>query len=230
MPGHVSRQIACASFAARLGRSRVDLGKGLPPGNPDSQNTGPGRLRCRAVLTGSRVPLRRSVWDFVASPCATPASAVDSRAVSGYRSVPVEDPSRPDVYGRPLVTAVRRQIDHEQAAIVRQIFELFTQGFSARWIASELNRLKVPSPGAALNRTVRRRDGLWLASAIAGSPRMGTGILNNDLYRGRYVWNRTKGCVTPRHADACHVCDLKLNGSCSRCLSCASLAMPSGRR
>lgn len=115
----------------------------------------------------------------------------------GYRSVPVEDPSRLDAFGRPLVTAVRREIDSEQAEIVRQIFEWFTQGFSAKWMANELNRLQVPSPGAACNRKVRRRDGVWLASAIAGNPRKGTGILNNDLYRGVYVWNRTKGIRDP---------------------------------
>jgi site-specific DNA recombinase len=115
----------------------------------------------------------------------------------GYRPVPVEDPSRPDAYGRPTVTAVRREIDPEQAAIVRQIFQWFAEGFSARWMADELNRLKVPSPGAGRNRKLRRRDGMWLASAIAGAPRKGTGILNNELYRGSYVWNRTKWVRDP---------------------------------
>src|SRR5262249_48268190 len=115
----------------------------------------------------------------------------------GYRPVPIEDPSRRDNYGRALVIAVRREIDPEQAAIVRQVFQWFVEGFSPKWIASELNRQKVPSPGATCNRKMRRSDGVWLASAIAGNPRKGTGILNNDLYRGVYVWNRTKWVRDP---------------------------------
>jgi hypothetical protein len=87
---------------------------------------------------------------------------------------------------------VRREIDTEQSEVVRQIFEWFAQGFSPKWIAGELNRLKVASPGGTLKRKVRRRDGVWLASAIAGDPRRGTGILNNELYQGVYIWNRSR--------------------------------------
>ncbi|MGH8132106.1 MAG: recombinase family protein [Steroidobacteraceae bacterium] len=64
-------------------------------------------------------------------------------------------------------------------------------------MASELNRLEIPSPGATWNRKLRRRDGVWLASAIASNPRRGTGILSNELYRGVYVWNRTKWVRDP---------------------------------
>jgi len=110
----------------------------------------------------------------------------------GYRHVPIEDASRVDAYGRPILVAVRRSIDSEQAAVVVQIFQWFGEGFSARWIANELNRLKAPSPGANCNRKSRRRDGVWLSSAIAGNPRKGTGLLNNELYRGRYIWNRSR--------------------------------------
>ena len=66
----------------------------------------------------------------------------------GYRHVPIEDQSRVDALGRPMVVAVRRQIHAEQADVVRQIFRWYADGFSARWIASELNRQKVLSPGA----------------------------------------------------------------------------------
>ena len=115
----------------------------------------------------------------------------------GYRHVPVEDPAHRDALGRPTVTAVRREVDTNQAEVVRKIFEWFAEGFSPRWIASELNGLKVASPGATLNRKVRRRDGVWLASAIAGDVRRGTGILNNEVYRGVYVWNRSRWVRDP---------------------------------
>jgi DNA invertase Pin-like site-specific DNA recombinase len=115
----------------------------------------------------------------------------------GYRHIPLEDPAHRDALGRPTVIGVRREVIPEAAAVVRQIFEWSADGFSARWIAGELNRLKVQSPGAGWNRRTRRRDGIWLASAIVGNPRKGTGILNNDLYRGVYVWNRSRWVRDP---------------------------------
>ena len=54
-----------------------------------------------------------------------------------------------------------------------------------------LNADRIPSPGSSWNRTARRRSG-WLASAINGDPSRGLGILNNDLYRGVLVWNRSR--------------------------------------
>jgi hypothetical protein len=64
-------------------------------------------------------------------------------------------------------------------------------GWSARRIAEDLNSRKVSSPGAAWNRNQRRRGG-WLCSAIAGDPKRGLGILNNDVYRGVVIWNRAR--------------------------------------
>jgi len=105
----------------------------------------------------------------------------------GYRHIPTEDPSRRDEYGRPVVTAVRREIDEAQAKWVRQIFEWYANGRSPRWIAGELNRLGVPSP----------RNSTWAASAIHGNPEMGTGLLNNPLYDGVYIWNRSEWVKDP---------------------------------
>lgn len=87
----------------------------------------------------------------------------------------------------------------EQEKIVRQIFEWYADGHSARWIADELNRKGVPSPGATWNRSPdgKRSDGKWLASAIHGDPRKGVGILNNELYIGRQVWNRSRWVAVP---------------------------------
>lgn len=85
----------------------------------------------------------------------------------------------------------QRQVHAEHADVVRWIFEQYAAGRSPRWLAENLNARKVPSPGSAWNREVRRRGG-WLCSAIAGDPKRGTGILNNEMYHGTIVWNRAR--------------------------------------
>jgi site-specific DNA recombinase len=73
-----------------------------------------------------------------------------------------------------------RKINEAEAAIVRRIFEEYASGRSPRAIALQLNRDKVPGP----------RGGQWRDTAIRGHITRGTGILNNELYVGRLVWNR----------------------------------------
>jgi DNA invertase Pin-like site-specific DNA recombinase len=74
----------------------------------------------------------------------------------------------------------RRTVDAEQAAVVRRIFSDYIAGVSPRAIAAALNREGVPSP----------RGGLWNASTINGHRGRRNGILNNELYIGRIVYNR----------------------------------------
>jgi DNA invertase Pin-like site-specific DNA recombinase len=74
----------------------------------------------------------------------------------------------------------RRVINETQAAIVRQVFEHYAGGISPKRIALQLNKLAIPSP----------RGGAWSSSTINGNRRRGTGIINNELYVGRMVWNR----------------------------------------
>lgn len=100
----------------------------------------------------------------------------------GYRRVPIEDPTRKDVNGRPEIIAVKREVDQEQAKWVQKIFEWFAAGDSPKGIASKLNQLNVTSA----------RGSTWAASAIYGDHRNGTGLLNNQLYIGRYIWNRSE--------------------------------------
>lgn len=83
------------------------------------------------------------------------------------------------------------EIDGAQAAVVRRVFQMFADGYSPRAIANALNRDGVPSPGAAWGRQHRRKFG-WVASAIHGNPARGLGILNNEVYRGAVVWNRSR--------------------------------------
>ena len=84
----------------------------------------------------------------------------------GYRHVPIEHATERAAFGRPVVTAVRREVDQEQAGWVRRISAWYAEGRPPRWIAAELNRLAVPSP----------RGGCWAQSAIYGDMSKGTWI------------------------------------------------------
>lgn len=80
------------------------------------------------------------------------------------------------------------EIDLAEAAIVRRIYSQYADGKSPRAIADELNRDKVPAPGASWARTERRQKG-WVVSALHGDGKA-SGILHNPAYRGEIVWNR----------------------------------------
>ena len=108
----------------------------------------------------------------------------------GYRPVPVLDPARVDVHGAAAVLGYRKDIHPEQAEIVREIFARVDGGESMRAIVWDLNARGVPSPGSTWNRKVRRTDGRWLVSSIHT-------ILRNELYVGRYVWNRSEWVRDP---------------------------------
>ncbi len=76
--------------------------------------------------------------------------------------------------------AGERAIDDLEAATVRHIFRDYAAGLSPRQIALNLNVQGIAGP----------RGGSWSASTINGNRTRGTGILNNELYIGRLVWNR----------------------------------------
>jgi site-specific DNA recombinase len=78
-------------------------------------------------------------------------------------------------------------IDDEEASIVRRIFREYAEGRSPMKIAAGLNDDRVPAP-----RGGGRSSGHWKQNTINGNRERGTGILNNELYIGRRVWNRLK--------------------------------------
>jgi malonate-semialdehyde dehydrogenase (acetylating)/methylmalonate-semialdehyde dehydrogenase len=80
-----------------------------------------------------------------------------------------------------------RTINEAEAAVVRRIFRSYNEGKSSRTIALELNREGVPGP----------QGGEWGPSTIHGNPTRGTGIINNELYVGRLVWNRLRYLKDP---------------------------------
>ena len=87
--------------------------------------------------------------------------------------------------GQPLTG--ERRINAQEAAIVRRIFEDYAAGVSPRAIAKRLNAEGVPGPSG----------GTWGPSTIHGNRLRGTGILNNELYIGRLVWNRLRYVKDP---------------------------------
>ncbi|WOS64637.1 recombinase family protein [Sinorhizobium fredii] len=73
-----------------------------------------------------------------------------------------------------------RRVNESEAATVRQIFNDYATGKSPKAIAHALNRRGVPGPSGKG----------WGPSTINGNWRRGTGILNNEMYVGKLVWNR----------------------------------------
>ena len=80
-----------------------------------------------------------------------------------------------------------RKIDSHEAEIVKRIFEEYAAGRSPKVIAHGLNAAAIAGPFGQS----------WGPSTIYGNWRRGTGILNNELYIGRLVWNRQRFVKDP---------------------------------
>jgi site-specific DNA recombinase len=79
------------------------------------------------------------------------------------------------------------EIDPGQAEIVLGIFTEYVAGRTPRDIAHDLNGARVMPP----------RGRSWNASTINGNMQRGTGILQNELYIGRVVWNKVRMVKDP---------------------------------
>ena len=90
-------------------------------------------------------------------------------------------------YGYRVAGTGEREIHEGEAETVRRIFEEFSAGRSPREIAGRLNTAGIPGP----------RGGPWNASTINGSRERLNGILRNELYAGRLVWNRQRFVKDP---------------------------------
>jgi DNA invertase Pin-like site-specific DNA recombinase len=97
----------------------------------------------------------------------------------GYRSV--------RRFENGAVTTGEREIVPEEAAIVRRVFKDYLAGASPKQIAKALNAEGVRGP----------HGGLWSPSTIHGNARRHNGILHNELYVGRLVWNRQRFLKDP---------------------------------
>jgi site-specific DNA recombinase len=98
--------------------------------------------------------------------------------IYGYRTVPKRaDEARGDL-----------EIVPDQAEIVRRIFrEYAIEQRNARAIATRLNAEGVSPP----------RGHYWRAGTVNGHARRKTGILQNEIYCGRLIWNRCFRVIDP---------------------------------
>ena len=78
-------------------------------------------------------------------------------------------------------------INAAESEIVRRVLQEFSEGHSPKAIARRLNTEGIPGP----------RGKLWRDTAIRGHRMRGTGLLNNELYIGRLVWNRLRYIKDP---------------------------------
>lgn len=86
------------------------------------------------------------------------------------------------------VAGYKAQIVAEQAEVVRRIFREYGSGQSCQRIVYALNEDGIPGPGGRP----------WKLTTLYGSPRKGSGILNNQLYVGRVIWNRSEWIKDPQ--------------------------------
>ena len=96
-------------------------------------------------------------------------------------------------YGYRIVRALEgqprgeREVNPGEAEIIVRIFRAFVAGVSPKEIGKSLNSKGVPGPMSVA----------WSPSTIHGHARRGTGVLNNELYIGRLVWNRQRYVKDP---------------------------------
>ena len=103
----------------------------------------------------------------------------------GYRVVRHNNPDG-------TISVGERKVDPDEAEIIRRIFAEYDCGRSARAIAVGLNKDSIAPP-----RSGGKGDGRWSFSTISGNWKRGTGILNNELYVGKLVWNRQRFVKDP---------------------------------
>lgn len=87
--------------------------------------------------------------------------------------------------GKPVTG--ERKINPVEAVVVNRIFREYIGGKSPKAIAKLLNAESIPSP----------RGGQWGPSTIGGDRKRGSGILNNQMYIGKVVWDRRKNVYDP---------------------------------
>ena len=79
------------------------------------------------------------------------------------------------------------EIVEAEAEIIRGIFADYVDGKSPRDIAGDLNAKRIKPP----------RGDNWNASTINGNLQRGAGILLNEIYAGRIVWNKVRMIKDP---------------------------------
>lgn len=97
-------------------------------------------------------------------------------------------PGRP-AYGHRKVpgTSFEREIDPEQAAIVKRIFTQYVNLVPMREIAARLNRDSIPAPDG----------GQWNHQVFTVGGGSAKGMIGNSIYIGELVWNANRSVINP---------------------------------
>jgi len=74
-----------------------------------------------------------------------------------------------------------RAINPKESEVIVEALTWYADGIGPTSIVSRLTARRIPGFGG----------GEWNVDAIRGSQRFGTGLINNELYIGILVWNRT---------------------------------------
>ena len=98
----------------------------------------------------------------------------------GYNQANTIGPDRRAVRGL-------RVVNEERAAVVIRIFEEYAANVSPKRIAERLNEAGIPGP----------RGHAWKASTIYGDDKRKNGMLQNRIYIGQLVLNRTSKALHP---------------------------------
>ncbi|MCA1512732.1 recombinase family protein [Bradyrhizobium sp. NBAIM01] len=80
-----------------------------------------------------------------------------------------------------------RVVVESEARVIRRIFQEYVEGRTPREIAHDLNKERISPP----------RGRAWNASTLNGNSGRGAGILQNELYVGRLVWNKVRMVKDP---------------------------------
>ena len=118
-------------------------------------------------------------------------------ACYGYRGKRLFDGREDDPEGTGKSVGVQLVIHPGEAQVIRRVFQLYADGKSPRQIVAILNREGVPPPGARWRNRATDVSRTWSYTAIAGSRKRGLGILNQEKYIGRVIWNRSTWPLDP---------------------------------
>ncbi len=135
----------------------------------------------------------------------------------GYRHVPIEDAERRDSFGRPVVVAVRREIESAQAQTVRNIFDWYATGYSLA--GSPTNSIAYRSPLRGRVGSVGRAGvmGFGLRVRLQVMPARHSGYSTTTSIGAFISGTVHGGYAIPRRTGAYVSNVLSPSGWCSRC-------------
>ena len=110
---------------------------------------------------------------------------IEAGKSGGGRSYGYDVVKQLDAAGDPL--RGDRTVNEQETDIIRRIFLDYSVGMSPKAIAARLNTDGIAGPSGKT----------WGQSTINGNRHRGTGVLNNELYVGRLVWNRLRYLKDP---------------------------------